>query len=59
MDIPSNEELIKQRDEVLKALSDVIENYRYNQCNGIGMGPLVRATKLLDKYGMLNGGSKS
>lgn len=49
----STEEAIRQRDEALKALKDVLDNYKYNDRKGIGMGPLSRARKLLDIYGML------
>ncbi|WP_368755031.1 hypothetical protein [Klebsiella oxytoca] len=42
----------EQRDEALKMLKDVLENYQYNNRKGIGMGPLSRAKKLLDRYGM-------
>ncbi len=44
----------QERDEALKALKDVLENYKYNDRKGIGMGPLVRARKILDKYGLLD-----
>lgn len=42
----------QERDEALKILKEVLENYQYNGRKGIGMGPLVRASKLLDKYRM-------
>lgn len=44
----------QERDEALRMLKEVLENYQYNERKGIGMGPLVRARKLLDKYGMFN-----
>ncbi len=44
----------QERDEALRALKEVLENYKYNNRKGIGMGPLVRARKILDKYGLLN-----
>lgn len=43
----------QERDEALKMLKEILENYKYNNRKGIGMGPLLRASKLLDKYGML------
>lgn len=43
----------EERDEALKMLKEILENYKYNNRKGIGMGPLSRARKLLDKYGML------
>ncbi|VAE94209.1 hypothetical protein [Enterobacter hormaechei] len=46
--------LEEQRDEALKMLKDVLENYQYNNRKGIGMGPLSRARKLLDRYGMFD-----
>lgn len=33
-------------------LKEVLENYQYNKRKGIGMGPLSRAMKLLDRYKM-------
>lgn len=44
----------EQRDEALKMLKEVLENYQYNNRKGIGMGPLSRARKLLDKYNMFS-----
>lgn len=44
----------QERDEALVALKDVLENYKYNNRKGIGMGPLVRAKRILDKYNLLN-----
>ncbi|WP_163305494.1 hypothetical protein [Enterobacter ludwigii] len=44
--------LEEQRDEALKMLKDVLENYQYNNRKGIGMGALFRARTLLDRYGM-------
>ncbi|KZQ38507.1 hypothetical protein A3464_18655 [Enterobacter genomosp. O] len=44
--------LEEQRDEALRMLKDVLENYQYNNRKGIGMGPLFRARNLLDRYGM-------
>lgn len=42
----------EQRNEALKMLKEVLENYQYNNRKGIGMGPLSRARKLLDRYKM-------
>lgn len=49
----------EQRDEALSMLKDVLENYQYNNRKGIGMGPLSRARKLLDRYGIIIQGSGS
>lgn len=44
----------QERDEALEALKDVLENYKYNNRKGIGMGPLVRARRILDKHNLLS-----
>lgn len=44
----------EQRDEALNMLKDVLENYQYNKKKGICMGPLSRAKKLLDRYGLFD-----
>ncbi|HDX9111758.1 TPA: hypothetical protein RQO74_000192 [Klebsiella michiganensis] len=44
----------EQRDEALKMLKEVLKNYQYNKRKGIGMGPLSRAKKLLDRYGLFD-----
>ncbi|HBQ5904008.1 TPA: hypothetical protein L7644_001300 [Klebsiella pneumoniae subsp. pneumoniae] len=49
----------EQRDEALKMLKEVLENYQYNNRKGIGMGPLSRARELLDRHGMIIQGSGS
>lgn len=42
----------EQRDEALKMLKEVLDNYQHNNRKGIGMGPLLRARKLLERYGL-------
>ncbi|HFT4706469.1 hypothetical protein GHV16_19215 [Klebsiella pneumoniae] len=49
----------EQRDEALSMLKDVLENYQHNNRKGIGMGPLYRASKLLDRYGLIIQGAGS
>ena len=39
-----------ERDAALKALNDVLENFRANNRKGIGMGPLLRARNVLNQY---------
>lgn len=46
------ERLREQRDEALQALWLVIASYRNNHREGIGMGPLIRARKILEQHGM-------
>lgn len=46
---------LKQRDEALQMLKDILDNYRDNNRKGIGMGPLFKAAELLKKYPHING----
>lgn len=46
------ERLREQRDDALNALLLVITSYKKNQRRGIGIGPLIRARKVLERHGM-------
>lgn len=42
--------LAKQRDEALKMLQDVMDNYKFNKTKGLGPSIVIRANKFLDNY---------
>lgn len=44
------EVLMQQRDEALLMLKKILENYKHNERKGLGVGPVMQAKNLLDKY---------
>ncbi|WP_241597308.1 hypothetical protein [Rosenbergiella epipactidis] len=42
--------LAKQRDEALKMLQEVMDNYKFNKAKGLGPSIVIRANKFLDNY---------
>lgn len=50
--MPKNMEevLMQQRDEALLMLRKILENYKHNGRKGLGVGPVMQAKNLLDKY---------
>ena len=44
------DELRSQRDEALQALRDLLDNYKHNDGQGLGIGPVTKAKALLAQY---------
>lgn len=42
-------ELITVKNELLEVLEELLENYRLNKGNGLGMGPIMKAKKAIAK----------
>lgn len=44
------ERLRRQRDEALQALRDLLDNYKQNDGQGLGIGPVTKTKALLAQY---------
>ncbi len=44
-----SEELERERNELLEALEGLLENYKYNQGQGLGIGPITKAKTAIAK----------
>ena len=46
--------LLKQRDEAVQVLREVMENFKFNEKKGLGLGVMLKAHRLLERYPHVN-----